>query len=86
MIGNIVGSNLFNILAVFAVPGLLAPSILDKEVLTIDLPIMLGFTLLMLLMALPRKGVAVITKPRGLMLVVLFITYLVTLYFRSSGV
>lgn len=86
MIGNIVGSNLFNILAVFAVPGLLAPSILDRDMLTIDLPIMLGFTFLMLLMALPRNGVAVISKSRGLLLVVLFITYLVTLYFRSAGV
>jgi len=86
MIGNIVGSNLFNILAVLAVPALLAPSALDSDMLNIDLPIMLGFTLLMLVMALPRKGAAVISKGKGLILVALFITYLVTLYFRSTGV
>ncbi|GAB6069542.1 calcium/sodium antiporter [Thiomicrorhabdus hydrogeniphila] len=86
MIGNIVGSNLFNILAVLAVPALLAPSVLDTDVLNIDLPIMLGFTLLMLVMALPRKGSAVISKGKGLLLLALFITYLITLYFRSTGV
>jgi len=86
MIGNIVGSNLFNILAVLAVPALLAPSVLDKDMLNIDLPIMLGFTLLMLVMALPRKGSAVISKGKGFLLLALFITYLITLYFRSTGV
>ncbi|MDX1353075.1 MAG: calcium/sodium antiporter, partial [Thiomicrorhabdus sp.] len=86
MIGNIVGSNLFNILAVFAVPALLAPSMLDKDVLTIDMPIMLGFTLLMLLMAIPRKNGAIIYRTKGLLLVTLFVAYLILLYFRSTAV
>ncbi len=85
MIGNIVGSNLFNILAVFAVPGLLAPSLLNREVLTIDMPIMIGLTLLMLIMALPRNGKAVIHKGKGIILGTLFIAFLVLLYFRSTG-
>lgn len=86
MIGNIVGSNLFNILAVLAVPALLAPATLDKDVLNIDMPIMLGFTLLMLVMAIPRKGKAVIHKPQGILLTGLFIAYLILLYFRSTAV
>lgn len=85
MIGNIVGSNLFNILAVLAVPALLAPSIIDKDVLYIDMPIMLGLTLLMLLIALPRKGKAIIYKGKGVLLTAIFIAYLVMLYFRSTG-
>lgn len=85
MIGNIVGSNLFNILAVLAVPGILAPSLIDKDVLYIDMPIMLGLTLLMLIMALPRKGTPVICRGRGLALSAIFISYLVLLYFRSTG-
>ena len=85
MIGNIVGSNLFNILAVLAVPGLLAPSMLDKDVLYIDMPIMLGLTLLMLIMALPKNGKAVIYRGKGAILTVLFISFLVLLYFRSVG-
>lgn len=86
MIGNIVGSNLFNILAVLAVPALLAPSILDSSVLYLDMPIMLGFTLAMLLMAIPRKGKAVIQKSQGILLVSLFIAFLILLYFRSVAV
>ncbi|BCN92793.1 sodium:calcium antiporter [Thiomicrorhabdus immobilis] len=86
MIGNIVGSNLFNILAVLAVPALLAPAALDRDVLLVDMPIMLGFTLLMLIMAIPRKGKAVIQKPQGVLLTSLFIAYLILLYFRSTAV
>jgi cation:H+ antiporter len=83
MIGNIIGSNIFNLLAVLAVPALLAPSALDKDMLIIDMPIMLGFTLLMLLFALPRKGRAVIDKPKGLLLTFGFVAYLVVLYLRN---
>ncbi len=83
MIGNIVGSNLFNILAVLAVPALLAPSLLEPEILSIDMPVMLGFTLIMLLFALPIKGQAVINTPKGLLLTLGFVTYLIMLYFRS---
>lgn len=86
MIGNIVGSNLFNTLAVLAVPALLAPSALEKDVLTIDMPIMLGLTIAMLVMAMSRKGEAVIHKGKGLLLSSLFIAYLILLYFRSTGV
>jgi len=86
MIGNIVGSNLFNIMAVLAVPALLAPSVINTDVLYIDMPIMLGFTLAMLLMAIPRKGKAVIHKSQGILLTSLFIAYLIMLYFRSTAV
>ncbi len=86
MIGNIVGSNLFNILAVLAVPALLAPSLLEPNILTIDMPVMLGFTLLMLLFALPFKGKATINTPKGFLLLFGFVAYLIILYFRSTAV
>jgi cation:H+ antiporter len=86
MIGNIIGSNIFNILAVLAVPALLAPSALDSDVLYIDMPIMLGLTFMMLLMAIPRKGKAIIHKSEGILLVSLFIAFLILLYFRTTAV
>ena len=85
MIGNIVGSNLFNILAVLAVPAILAPSVLDKDVLYLDMPVMIGFTLAMLILALPRKGKASIGTFKGLLLTGAFVAYLVTLYFRTTA-
>lgn len=83
MIGNILGSNLFNILAVLAVPSLLAPSLIDIEVLQRDYPIMLAFTVAMLLVALPRKGNAVISRIEGFLLLTLFVGYLTLLYFNT---
>lgn len=83
MIGNIVGSNLFNILAVLAVPALLAPSALESQVVLFDYPIMLLFTVAMLLLALPIFGKAVINRPKGLILTAGFVSYLVFLYFKS---
>lgn len=83
MIGNILGSNLFNLLAVMSMPALLAPSVIENTTLVIDYPVMLALTLVMLLVALPRKGKAVITKFEGVLLLGSFIAYMVLLYFRT---
>jgi len=83
MIGNILGSNLFNILAVLAVPAILAPSLIDVEVLKRDYPIMLFFTVAMLLVALPRKGSAAISRLEGGLLLTLFTAYLGLLYYST---
>ena len=82
MIGNILGSNLFNLLAVLAMPALISPSLLESTTLYVDYPIMLGLTLVMLLIALPRKGKAQISKLEGALLLGSFIAYLVLIYFR----
>ncbi|UQB42924.1 calcium/sodium antiporter [Thiomicrospira microaerophila] len=83
MIGNILGSNLFNLLAVLAVPAILAPSLIDNDLLKRDLPILLGFTVAMLLVALPRKGNATIYRAEGVFLLTLFFGYLTLLYFNT---
>jgi len=46
-VGNVIGSNMFNILAVLGIPGLIAPHKLDSFVLIRDYPVMLllGITL-----------------------------------------
>ncbi|WP_322785769.1 calcium/sodium antiporter [Thiomicrospira microaerophila] len=83
MIGNILGSNLFNLLAVLAVPAILAPSLIDNDLLKRDLPILLGFTVMMLLVALPFRGTASISRFKGIFLLSLFIGYLTLLYFNT---
>lgn len=85
MIGNILGSNLFNLLAVMAMPALLAPSIVDKTTLAIDYPIMLLLTFSMLFVALPRNGKSIINRKIGVLFVLSFVAYLVSLYFRMVG-
>ena len=46
-IGNILGSNLFNLLAVMAIPGIIAPIELSPEVFYRDYLAMTGLTLLL---------------------------------------
>ena len=46
-IGNIIGSNMFNMLMVLGIPCIIHPDAFGKEVLLRDFPIMAGLTLLM---------------------------------------
>lgn len=48
-IGNIVGSNLFNLLAVMPIPGLLNPLVISENVIYRDYPVMTGATVLLAL-------------------------------------
>lgn len=50
-IGNVVGSNMFNILAVLSMPALIAPQAFDRSALIRDFPIMTGFTIALFVMA-----------------------------------
>ena len=59
-IGNVLGSNIFNILAVLAVPGLIAPGAFDAEVFNLHYLFMLAISacLFFCLIALGRSGKA----------------------------
>lgn len=46
-VGNVIGSNMFNALAVVGVPGLIHPAAFSSDVVTRDLPVMFGLTILM---------------------------------------
>lgn len=84
-IGNVIGSNMFNLLAVLAMPALIAPSVLDAEVLTRDYPLMLALTLAMLVMAWGFRGRnGRINRIEGGILLMVFIGYLVVLYQAST--
>lgn len=74
-IGNIIGSNIFNILGVLAVPGLIQPSNLPQHVLFRDFPVMFGFSLLLTLMLLHGKSKSLISRSNGIVLLILYIGY-----------
>ncbi len=83
-LGNVIGSNMFNTLGVLGVTGLIQPAILDAGVLSRDLPIMVGLTLLMLVMAFGLKNAGTITRFEGAILLVIFAAYQVILYFSVT--
>lgn len=43
-VGNIIGSNIYNLLAVYSLPGLITPEAASDGLLTRDFPVMLGLT------------------------------------------
>lgn len=55
VIGNIIGSNLFNTLGVLAIPGLILPFQIPTEVMSRDYLFMLMFTLLVLILSMRLK-------------------------------
>ena len=72
-VGNIIGSNVFNILAVMGIPGILNPSILSEFAMGRDFWVMLGVSLLLVLMALGKSRS--VNRIEGGVLVTLFLAY-----------
>jgi len=83
-IGNVIGSNMFNLLPVLALPALIAPGKVDPDLLTRDLPVMAVFSVLLLVMAYGFGGPGRITRLEGSCLLLGFIGYQVVLYFTAS--
>ncbi len=72
-VGNIIGSNVFNILAVMGIPGILNPSILSEFAMGRDFWVMLGVSLLLVVMALGKSRS--VNRIEGGVLIVTFVVY-----------
>lgn len=82
-IGNVVGSNMFNTLAVMGIPGLIYPSTLDSGVLDRDVPVVFILTIALVIMAYGFKGPGRINRIEGAILLTCFVGYQVLLYFTE---
>ncbi|MFT5832075.1 MAG: cation:H+ antiporter [Candidatus Paceibacteria bacterium] len=74
-IGNIFGSNAFNILLVVGIPGLITPLITDEVVMQLGLGIMLAASVILFVTGLARQ----IQKWEGIMMLLFFVFFLVKL-------
>ncbi|AZL83937.1 MULTISPECIES: calcium/sodium antiporter [Aliivibrio] len=72
-VGNIIGSNVFNILAVMGIPALLHPSSISEYIMSRDFYVMLGVSVLLLIMALGKSRS--INRIEGGILVTCFLIY-----------
>jgi len=80
-LGNIIGSNIFNILAVLSLAGVIAPGEIDAQAATRDAPIMLAITLLLFALCFSRiKGAFRVTRLKGAVLLSCFIGYQALLF------
>jgi cation:H+ antiporter len=75
VLGNIIGSNIFNLLAVLAMPGLIAPGVVDENAATRDSYVMLGLTMLLLIFSFNLKGSRCINRVEGFCLISCFLAY-----------
>lgn len=84
-IGNVIGSNLFNLLAVLGIPGLIHPLGIGDDVLFRDYPVMLGLTLAMFIMAYGIRGPGRISRLEGGLLLACYFGYQTLVYFSTRG-
>ncbi|MES9883683.1 MAG: calcium/sodium antiporter [Sedimenticola sp.] len=83
-IGNVIGSNMYNLLAVLSVPSLIAPGTFDPMALSRDMPVMIALTLAVFVMAYGFRGPGRINRFEGALLVLVFIGYQSSLFFGGS--
>ena len=76
-IGNVVGSNIFNILFVLGIASMITPITIGKNLLIIEYPIMIGFSLLLLPFA--RSGFT-LTRIEGLILLLGYGAFIARLF------
>lgn len=72
-IGNIIGSNIFNLLVVVGVCAVMKGVVTDKDILKRDMPVNIGVSALLLLFLLDSK----ITRIEGIILLILFVAYMI---------
>jgi cation:H+ antiporter len=87
-LGNIIGSNLFNLLLVMGIAGAISPIALDSQVFSRDYIAMAGLTLLMLMfmvVSLRRSSnPAKLTKTVGLVLLITYCLYYLLLWYSVT--
>ena len=75
-IGNILGSNLFNLLAVIGLPSLIHPYHFGPNVLYRDFPIMLLVTILLYVASYWNKQKPIINRKAGFLLLLVYCAYI----------
>ena len=75
-IGNIVGSNIFNLLAVIGVAATIHPSTVAPSVLSLHIFVMVAFTLVLFAMTYDYDGKAMLSRLEGIALLAAYSAYL----------
>ena len=85
-IGNVVGSNIFNVLGILGLTALLFPIAIDKKNMTFEIPLCIGVSILLTLLALNffNGTPATISRIDGLILILLFFGYMYYSFVRDK--
>lgn len=80
-IGNVVGSNILNILIILGITGFITTIAVQKSTLMIEMPFMLAITVVLIVLGMTGNE---LTWIEGVIFWILFIAYLVYLYFLAK--
>ena len=80
IIGNVIGSNLFNTLAVLAMPGIIAPHYLSSFINTREFPILFILTITLFIVSYSFNKNHSINRLEGGILVAIYIAYMSILF------
>lgn len=83
-LGNILGSNLFNTLAVVGIAGSIAPMAVANDILVRDIPVMIGLTLALFVLGYGFRGPGRINRVEGGFLLAAFVGY--TAYLLTTAI
>ena len=78
-IGNIIGSNIFNMLGVLGISGMIFPHNIDPEVLSRDFPVMIGLAVALFAMAYGFRKPGALSRVEGALLMAAYLGYLILL-------
>jgi cation:H+ antiporter len=85
-IGNVIGSNMFNILGVLGLAAVIRPVEVELLMLKQDFPVMFLFTALLFFMAYGIQRPGRISRKSGTLLIVLYVAYQVLIWVTATKV
>jgi cation:H+ antiporter len=79
-LGNILGSNIFNILAIISIPSFLGPMMVPNDMVSFSMPFMIGLSLLMVGVIISKRSSRVL----GAVFVLGYVAYTAGLYIADA--
>ena len=80
-VGNVVGSNILNILIILGITGFITTVAVQKSTLMIEMPFMMAITVLLIVLGMSGNEISFV---EGVIFWICFIAYLVYLYFLAK--
>ena len=80
-VGNVVGSNIFNILFILGISALITPLVVQTQLIRQEVPLMIAFSVLLIVLSLD----GVIDRANGALLFTLLLTYTAFLVWQSRA-
>ena len=86
-IGNVVGSNIFNVLGILGLTAICFPIAIDRKSMTFEIPFCIGVSVLLTLLALNffNGTPSMISRIDGLILILLFVGYMYYSFVRDRN-